>query len=261
MLTELQKKTIGSLVSLLETGSFRGDASLIAILSDGAGISYGICQATENSGSLWKLLFETYASHNGNFGSQLLPYKDRLFQEGKDERKDALTSDKSFISLLRQAGEEDDAMRQAQEAYFAASYFVPALEAAKDWFENPDPLVVGFLCDVSIHSGPKGMKQFISKFDQSEKTPAQEDFEEEEPIVFERAWGKALIEYRHSWLANFKGKTEGHTKAVRRTTYRSKLWLDLAEREVWDLALPLEVLFNGRKKVLDPPSLWETALW
>ena len=45
-------RRIKSIVSVFETGKAEGDPAAVVVLPDGAGISYGLHQATDRAGSL-----------------------------------------------------------------------------------------------------------------------------------------------------------------------------------------------------------------
>jgi hypothetical protein len=71
-ITKDQKKVIDSVLSIFETGKVPTPASYstCAILTDGAGISYGKHQATDRAGSLDKIV-DLYIQQGGKHGEEL----------------------------------------------------------------------------------------------------------------------------------------------------------------------------------------------
>lgn len=237
--TTNQMKACKAIVNLFETGDFIGKYDTVVVLDDHAGITYGRTQTTENSGGLWTLIFDTYAELNGKFMSEFEPYKDLLYKEGDSaDKKDDMADNEGFKALLKTAARQDELMRKAQDQFFHKKYFRPALKCAAE-YEITKPLILAAMYDLSIHSGPDGMNKHVDDFNEAWDVPAElEDASEEE---IELRWGKDLMKYRRNWLANFKGRSAGHTKAVRNTVYRIDSLLDLAAREEWNLGTPLRV--------------------
>jgi hypothetical protein len=115
-----------AIVSVFETGSAFGDLSAIAILSDGAGISYGFSQFTHRSGALAEVI-ETYLEFGGEVGRVRI---EAALTTAKDHSTAAirkLVSDRRFQSALRSAGKTDE-MRRAQFEVAMKRYLQPAID-------------------------------------------------------------------------------------------------------------------------------------
>lgn len=258
--------TIKAIETIIETGKYeKGSYDTLVRLPDGAGITWGKNQTTENSGGIYKVL-EYYLNDpklkDNMFGEQLRPYMDKLY-DGKDRRKKgALTNDEAFGNLLIEASKRDRKMREAQRRHFHNNYFRPMYELALD-YDITLPLGLMVFYDMGIHSGPRFATQLIDKFDKEWTPPAKFDvdqdgeiddkeFTDEEWLELEKAWIKGLIEFRLNWLLTFKSsRRPKHTRVVRRSSYRMYAMEYYAEQEEWDLELPLthkNIHKYGRKK-------------
>lgn len=162
MLTDSQKLVCEQVINVYETGTVAGKYGAISIYHDGPHgirqITYGRSQTTEY-GNL-KELVEMYVEEGGSFASALAPYVDRIGLA-------ALVDDATFKDLLRRAGNEDPAMRRAQDAFFDRRYFQPAL----DWADAHGftlALSILVIYNSFIHSG--GILKFLrSRFPKSRR--------------------------------------------------------------------------------------------
>lgn len=246
-----QIKACKAIVSLYETGSLSGKYDLLVVLEDGAGITFGKNQTTENSGGLFLLLKE-YADKKGAFVEALSAYMDLLY-DGKDSaKKGMLTEDTAFKDLLVKAAQEDPLMRKAQDHYFHKRFFRPALELAEEYAVT-QPLTLCAFYDACIQMGDEGARKLVEKYNQEAGEGEGTEIEKE------RAWGKGFIQARHTYLTTFTGKSQGHTNAVRKSAYRTTSLLDLAERGAWLLSVPLDVKMNRGTWTLTQEILDQTS--
>ncbi|MCA9916283.1 MAG: chitosanase, partial [Anaerolineae bacterium] len=218
--------TVAALMTFLETGRYDFESyALVAILPDGAGISYGKNQATENSGSLRKVV-QYYIEHNGQRMPEAVSYSGRLYGNGAP--KGGLTDDEDFKSFLRETGKSDPVMQRAQRAVFHNEYMRPALGLASE-YDITLPLGLLAIYDVCIQSGPSAAKKLLESFNESWAPPEKFDvdadgfiddreFTKEEEEELEIAFVDGFIAYRRNWLENFKNpRSPSHTKLVRST--------------------------------------------
>jgi hypothetical protein len=250
-----QMKSAKAIVNYYETGSFKSKYDTLTVLGDGAGITYGRTQTTENSGGLWDLIFFTYKNLKGVFISEFEQYRDKLYKIGGDSSlKSNMENNEDFKSLLIKAAQEDPLMGRAQDQYFHIKYFRPALELAEIYDINT-PLILAVFYDISIQSGPSGMDKFVEDFDESfeyDESQIIDDDGNYDPDLDERHWGENLVKCRQKWLSEFKGRTSSHTKSVRKSVYRMNSFLDLIDRDEWELSLPLKVkLVTGYKTLTE----------
>lgn len=212
---EVHRKCVQTL-NVFETGSPEGDYSNVSIYKDGGGgayrqITYGASQTTQD-GNLDKLLYKYVKLSDTDVAKRIaleLPTKGR-----RD-----LVNDKTFISLLKQAGKED-IMKQVQDEFFDEAYFIPAYK----WFIDNKfelPLSMLVIYDSFIHSG--GILSFLRK-----------RFNEVPPAKGgdEKAWIKAYVSTRRKWLANHSNKI------LRNTVYRMDTMQSCIASDNWDLEKP-----------------------
>ena len=102
-ITKEQKHAIDCILSIFETGRVPTAASYqtCTILRDGAGISYGKHQATDNAGSLDKIV-QKYIAAGGKHAEALKPYVPRLAANETAKLNPAAPPDwaKALVNLL-----------------------------------------------------------------------------------------------------------------------------------------------------------------
>lgn len=234
MITAEQRQTIDCVVSIFETGALPSPAAYATatVLADGAGISYGIHQATARAGSLTEVLREY--ERRGGF---VAPGDYATVRESTRYDCETLSADaqargctspasapvRELLRRLRGWGPLPE-MQQAQDAAFDRLYWQPAELYGRNLGLRL-PLSYLVLYDTSIHSGR-------SRIDSLRKT-----FPELPPNRggSEMAWTVALLHARHRWLGS------SGSALVRSTRYRTASLLDLAQQGAWDLARPLTV--------------------
>lgn len=223
MLTETQKLICERVINVFETGTVDGKYGAISIYHDGPHgirqVTYGRSQTTEY-GNLQELV-QMYVEDGGLFASALKPYVDRIGLT-------PLVDDKTFRGLLQRAGDEDQTMRDTQDAFFDKRYFRPALS----WAEAGGfqlALSVLVIYDSFIHSGS------ILKF-------LRARFEEKPPVAGgdEKIWIKQYVDVRDEWLAN------NSNPDVRPSAYRTKDLMREIANGNWDLDI-LPIMANGTK--------------
>lgn len=250
-------QVVKALETIHETGKL--DISsywLLVVLTDGAGITFGKNQMTENGGNLWKFLFEEYAGIVGADSEAMKSfneYKDKLYKVGDSKsKKYALTEDQRFKDLLVKRAQEDHLFRKAQDRSFHRNYFKPAVELSHE-YDVTEALGLFIIYDMCIQSGPHFTAQLIEEFNNNWKPPAKFDvdgdgwiddveFSAEDELELERAWVSGLISFRHAWLSNFSNpRKPKHTQVVRKSAYRTR-WMKehLISKQNWDLTLPFD---------------------
>jgi chitosanase len=220
-------RKIKSIVNVFETGTPDGVYHAISIYKDGPvingastyQITYGKSQTTE-FGNLKKLI-QLYISKQGVYRDFFTPYVSRI------GRQPTLKSDTQFKSYLKKAALEDPIMRICQDEFFDTIYFNPACDWAKtNGFKTSLSLLV--IYDSFIHSG--GILPFLRRRFPA-TTPSNKGTESE--------WISQYVQARQDWLAN-------HSNTIlRKTTYRTKLFLDLIKQSNWELDGTIKV--NGVK--------------
>jgi len=222
-----QKRAIDSVLSIFETGRTPTAASFstCTILSDGAGISYGVHQSTDRSNSL-DAIVKRYIELGGTCAARLkpfLPYLAANKSAAEPPPGPWSQETKALISILKAAG-SDPKMQQAQIEVFDSNYFTPAVNHAKD-IGLTTALGLLVIYDTCIHSGPGRVATHRAAF--PEKSPKNGGDE--------KAWIKAYLNARRAWLAG------NSNPLVQRTVYRQDAILDLIKADNWDLKFPFAI--------------------
>ncbi len=223
MLTELQKRTIQSIVNVFETGSPSGDcASITVVPGDPGHLTYGRSQTTLASGNL-ALLVKAYCdSPDATHAAELRGYLPRLAA-----RDSALDSDPRLRSLLREAA-ADEVMHRVQDAFFDLIYWDPAIHAARR-LAIETPLGSAVVYDSFIHGAWARLRDATLARLGSPSAPTGST-----AATSERQWVLEYIALRRDWLATHSNPL------LRLAVYRMDTFLYLAAAANWDLALPLE---------------------
>jgi chitosanase len=215
--TERDKAAARVIVSIFETSKKHGDPAALAVLDDGAGISFGIHQATHKSGSLAKVV-EHYVEIDGILADDLKGFlvamrniqRPAIFQ---------MANSITLRNLLIEAGTNDPLMRKAQEEVVDTNYMLPAIQFAE---ENglTHPLALAICYDSMIQGG---LRKVWARLALPLLTPAQE----------ERL--KAYCIERARWLKS------RNSRDVRNSAYRPQNLLALIEANNWQLHTPFSV--------------------
>lgn len=225
MFTERTKMIALAIVKIFETGKPFGNYSAVAVLKDGAGISYGTSQFTHRSGSLGDVV-KRYERIAGELPTAVaLAYPDLVARRNVAGQ----SKNEALKAALRKLGKTPE-MQQAQREIAFENYLKPALDAC----EGSDftmPLSLAVIYD-SINHGSYGKIRDRVKF----QRPGNGSIKPEE---FEREWITEYVNRRDDWL-------EGHSNPLLQSTdYRTDFFLAQIARNNWQLRLPLNV--NGHQ--------------
>jgi chitosanase len=225
-ISKSQKHAIDCILSIFETGKVPTAASYstCTILRDGAGISYGKHQATDNAGSLDKIV-QKYIAAGGVHADKLKAYLPQLAANETAKLNPSAPPDwaKNLVSLLKEAG-ADPKMQAAQDEVFDENYWNPAVNHASQ-IGLKTALGHAVVYDTCIHSGPGRVATHRAAFPQ--KSPANGGDEKE--------WVKAYVGARKAWLLGNKNPL------VQKTIYRMEAFEKLMADGNWDLVLPFTV--------------------
>lgn len=233
-LTELQRDTVETITTILETGRLPGPEAYgtVTILADGAGLSYGARQATAGSSSLTGVLqaFERrggqlqrgdYALVGASVGYDCLVLDERAKARGC--RKPAPPPIVELSQRLKAWG-SDPRMQAAQEEIFRERYAEPA-ERYTERLGLVLPLSYCVIHDTWIQSNPQVIADLRQRFPEYPPSLGGE----------EKRWTTAFLKARHQWLSN-------HPRAaVRTSAYRTKALLELVAEDRWLLERPLTI--------------------
>lgn len=225
--TPAQKHTINSVLSLNETGKLPSAAaySTVTVLSDGAGISYGIHQSTDRSNSLDAIVMR-YIDLGGAQGAKFKPFLDELEANAstKVDPKNLPQWVKDLETLLAEAGKEP-LMQKAQDQVFDENYWVPAVQRGVA-MGLKSALAYLVLYDTCIQSGPARIDSLRKNF--AEKAPSTGGDE--------HAWVVAFLNARKAFLLG------NSNPLVQSSVYRVNALLGMTAAGNWDLVTPFTYL-------------------
>ena len=208
--TELLKTM--AIVNIFETGKPFGEFGAVAVLNDGAGISYGISQFTHRSGSLAAVV-ERYLELDGTVGRFALENAMPSLRRKDPRIVRNISRDERLKKALRSAAITRE-MRVAQMQVAFEKYLQPAMnECERLGFELPLSLAV--IHDSMTHGSYERFRDHIKRH------------------LKEKEWITEYVRIRHRWL--------GSVKRLRATQYRTRFFLVQIALGRWDLKLPLNV--------------------
>lgn len=212
-------KKAAAIVRIFETGKALGDPAAVAVLDDGAGISYGISQFTHRSGSLREVVMR-YLQNGGVVGAAVLAEHISLLNESTSRAIAVLGSSSRFRAALAAAGVTSE-MRAAQGSVAFERYMLPAIHACEgSGFALPLSLAV--IYDSMTHGSYEKIRDRVRISPYSDK-----------PHVFEKAWITEYVRQRDAWLAS--------VPRLNKTRYRTQFFLQQIAVGRWELELPLTV--------------------
>ena len=216
--THTDKLKAMAIVSTFETGAPFPDFSAVAVLNDGAGVSYGFKQFTHASGSL-ALVLERYLQTGGQVGRTLIEERMSLVSKRSKSAINTLAADARFKNALRAAGVTHE-MKQAQIEVAFSGFLQPAIdECFRLGFTSPLSLAV--IYDSMVHGSWEKIR------DRTQKSNAG-------PLVTgEHVWITNYVTARDAWLAAIPRLTA--------TRYRTGFFINQIKRGNWLLELPLRV--------------------
>lgn len=231
MFSERAKYTALSIVGIFETSKPLDPAALV-VLSDGAGISYGLSQFTHRSGSL-KEVVEKYLATDAQAGR---PALDTYVDGMANAANIGSYSRNSVIKAALKAAAKTPEMLAAQVEVATEKYLNPALAACER---------SGFVLAMTLAVVYDAMNQGGYDVVRDRVTLQASSFPN--PTAFERAWTHDFCIERKAWLA------ASRKSVVRGTIYRPNFFIGQIANGNWDLDLPLTV--NGYKlNKLDIPD-------
>lgn len=203
------KLTALAIVHVFETSKPFGDYSAVAVLNDGAGISYGASQFTHRSGSLAAVV-QRYIKIAGEAPSVVTSALPDLISR-KNISKQSLNN--SLKSALRRLGKTPEMQRAQREIAFE-KYLKPAIDAC-DGSKFVLPLSLAVIYDSINHGSWERIRDRV-------KIP---------PV--EKSWITEYVRKRDAWLES--------VPRLAVTDYRTDFFLAQIARGNWNLSLPLNV--------------------
>jgi hypothetical protein len=201
-----------AIVNIFETGKPYGEFGAVAVLDDGAGISYGVSQFTHRSGSLAAVV-DRYLEFEGTVGRYFLENALPNLRRKEPVVIRAYAKDERFKKALRAAAVTRE-MRIAQLQVAFEKYLRPAMDECER-LRFVLPLSLAVVHDSMTHGSYERFRDHIKK------------------RLDEKAWITEYVRIRDRWLASVPRLTA--------TRYRTRFFLDQIALGRWDLKLPLNV--------------------
>ncbi len=217
--TDIEKKKASAIVRIFETGKPLGDYPAVAVLNDGAGVSYGASQFTHRSGSL-RAVVDEYLRRDGAVGRKVMIDRYKTLRTITAEAIQTLAADIVFRNALRAAGMTRE-MREAQDRIAHDKYLAPAI-AACEGSGFVLPLSLAVIYDSLTHGSYEKIRDRVSINGFAEPS-----------IEFEKEWIRKYVNARHAWL--------GSIPRLRSTRYRTQFFENQIKIGRWQLELPMIV--------------------
>jgi chitosanase len=220
MFSDRAKLIALAIVHIFETSKPLGDYTAVAVLNDGAGISYGINQFTHRSGSLYAVI-EAYLAQrptaNVEIITRALPYlKLTTFEAIRQCSINA-----ALKNALAAAGHSPE-MQLAQRKVMFERYLGPAIDACEG-SNFTLPLSLAVIYDSTVHGSYDKIRDRVA-ISRGEHPNAED---------FEKQWIADYVAERDAWLSS--------VPRLASTRYRTRLFLNLIKNANWNLDLPIIV--------------------
>ncbi|MGD9590581.1 MAG: chitosanase [Pyrinomonadaceae bacterium] len=214
---ELDKLKAAAIVNIFETGRPFGSYAALAVLDDGAGISYGISQFTHRSGSLAAVVTR-YLENGGVVARAVFEDKVLTLRSASRPAISRAAGDRQLKNALRAAAVTRE-MREAQHFVAFERYLSPAIgECAR--LELYRPLSLAVVYDSMVHGSWERIRDRVNTGGRNSPDP-------------EKTWTTAYVKARHTWLRS--------VPRLRSTSYRTSFFLMQILAGNWGLELPVKV--------------------
>jgi hypothetical protein len=225
-------KTIAlAIVKIFETSKPFGNYSAVAVLNDGAGISYGVSQFTHKSGSLWAVI-QRFDFLGGTIPASINALTSQFFSATPSNIKKLAANDQ-VKAALRKLG-KDPLMQQAQREIAFERYLKPAIDAAEG-SNFTLPLSLAVIYDSMNHGSFAKIRDRVQL-----ELPASI-----KPVEYEKEWVTQYVKKRDQWLESIP--------RLAATDYRTDFFLAQIARDNWNLDLPINVHgFKLTEEILFP---------
>ncbi|MCE7961738.1 MAG: hypothetical protein DYH05_04480 [Acidobacteria bacterium ACB1] len=215
MFNEIDKQKALAILRIFETGRAKARYDALAVLDDGAGISYGFFQFTHRSGAL-NAVVKKYLAAGGKIGRDALESRLRTLARTTKPAIERLSHDPEFRKVLIAAAASSE-MREAQRAVAEKRYIAPAERVCRmNEFETPLSLAV--VLDGLVHGSFGRIARLVKGSTEQE-------------LITD------YLRRRDAWLRS--------SLRLRKTVYRTEFFLGEAAKGNWQLRLPVTV--KGRK--------------
>ena len=213
-------KTIAlAIVKIFETSKPFGNYSAVAVLNDGAGVSYGVSQFTHKSGSLWAVI-QRFDFLGGTIPASINALASQFFSATPANIKKLAANDQ-VKNALRKLG-KDPLMQQAQREIAFEKYLKPAIDACEG-SNFTLALSLAVIYDSMNHGSYTKIRDRVQL-----QLPASI-----KPVEYEKEWITEYVKKRDKWLESIP--------RLAATDYRTDFFLAQIARGNWNLDLPINV--------------------
>lgn len=218
--SEIDKMKAMAIVRIFETGKAAGDYAALAVLDDGAGISYGVSQFTHRSGTLAAVV-KKYLGTGSPVGRTALSESLPLLNKRTAPAIKQASADDRLKKALRAAAITSQ-MRQVQDETAEDLYLSPAISACEAMGITA-PLSLAVIYDSMTHGSWEKIRDMVP----FTITPQGVN------LTQERLWITTYVRRRDAWL--------GSVKRLSVTRYRTQFFLSQIAISNWELKLPIIV--------------------
>jgi hypothetical protein len=226
--TDNDKLKAMAIVSVFETSKPFGDFSAVAVLNDGAGISYGLSQFTHRSGALAEVL-EKYLANGGSVERRTIELGLAAAKIQTTRSINDLAVNGKFIDALRAAADSSE-MRSAQIEVAFARYLEPAVDECLR-LNFTEPLSLAVIYDSMTHGSWERIRDRVLK--RSNTSPSRDVNPASAVLSNEQNFIINYIAVRDAWLASIP--------RLAATRYRTRFFLNQIKLGNWQMNLPVRV--------------------
>lgn len=213
--TRTDKLKALAIVHVFETSRPMGNYAALAVLGDGAGISYGISQFTHRSGALLAVA-KRYLDAGGAVAADIIRSRLSMLADRLPEAIEKLAADSEFRTALVDAATTRE-MRAAQVDTSDELYLQPAVEICRR-LGFLLPLSLAVIYDSVVHGSFNRVARTVGV-----------------PVDDEKIWITEYVRRRDQWLLAYR--------RLANTRYRTRFFRRQIAAGNWQLALPMIV--NG----------------
>ena len=217
-----------AIVSVFETGKPFDDFSAVAVLDDGAGISYGLSQFTHRSGALAEVL-EKYLANGGSVERRTIEAGLTAARMQTTRSINELAVNGKFINSLRAAAATTE-MKSAQIAVAFERYLEPAVGECRR-LNFAEPLSLAVIYDSMTHGSWEKIRDRVLN---GSRLSASIDVSAASAVLAcEQNFIINYVTVRDAWLASIP--------RLAATRYRTRFFLNQIKLGNWQLTLPVRV--------------------
>jgi hypothetical protein len=217
-----------AIVSVFETSKAFDNFAAVAVLNDGAGISYGLSQFTHRSGALAEVL-EKYLANRGSVERQTIELGLTATKIRSTRSINELAVNGKFIDALKAAAATSE-MQAAQIEVVFTRYLEPAVDECRR-LNFTEPLSLAVIYDSMTHGSWEKIRDRVLKgshpLSSSDAGAPAAVLSREQNFIIN------YVTVRDAWLASIP--------RLAATRYRTRFFLNQIKLGNWHVKLPVRV--------------------